>query len=233
MTVICWKWTPIKGYRSAFGPETVNILRRMVARHYPQPHRFVCVTDDARGIDADIEVMPDFGDFANVPSPHGHMNPSCYRRLRLFHPQAAEWFGDRFVSLDLDAVVTGDLSALWNRPEDFVVWGNTNRTTLYNGSMVLMTAGARPKVWTAFDPATSPNKAKASGSFGSDQGWMSYCLGPGEAKWSTADGVYSFRNDIQATKRLPENARIVMFHGRTDPWSPVGQQMPWVRQWYH
>jgi hypothetical protein len=98
--------------------------------------------------------------------------------------------------------------------------------------MVLMTAGARKQVWDRFDPETSPRKAKAAGCWGSDQGWISYCLGPGEARWGKADGVYSFRNHLKsATRQLPGNARVVFFHGSTDPWTPgLSAQYPWVAQ---
>lgn len=224
LTVVCWKWRPNPGYRSAFGPETVSVLRRMVARHYPHPHRFVCVTDDPTGIEAGIEIVADVGDFATLASPHGQRHPSCYRRLRLFHPDAAQWFGERFVSLDLDVVLTGDVSPLWNRADDFVIWGDTHPTTHYNGSMMLMTAGARRKVWETFDPDRSPRAAQDAGCFGSDQGWISYCLGKGEPRWSCADGVYSYRNHLRGDRGdrrrpLPENARIVIFHGAVDPWS--------------
>lgn len=231
LSVVTWKWKPKTGYRSTFGPETVNVLRAMVARHYRQPHRFICVTDDPKGIDPDVEVLPDFGDFAGLPSPHGGQNPSCYRRLRMFHPDAAQWFGDRFVSIDLDVVLTGDLSPLWDRPEAFVMWGDTNRTTFYNGSMLLMTAGARSKVWTEFNPKTSPSAARIAGQFGSDQGWISHCLGSGEATWTTADGVYSYRKHLVPDGgSLPANARVVVFHGAVDPWSRTAQALPWVKQ---
>lgn len=235
-TVLTWKWPAPRGYRSTFGPETVNVLRRMVARHYPAPHRFVCVTNDLAGLDPEVEVVPDRADFAAIPNPHGATNPSCYRRLRLFAPDAAEVFGERFVSLDLDCVITGDLRPLWDRPEAFVAWGDTNpqKGSHYNGSMLLLTAGARPQVWTAFDPKRSPARAKAAGCFGSDQGWISYCLGPREAKWTTADGVYSFRCHLAATPGLPANARVVMFHGRLDPWAKtVRARYPWVQEHWH
>jgi len=176
--------------------------------------------------------VPLWNDFADLPSPHGGKNPSCDRRLRLFHPDASQWFGERFVSLDLDAVITGDLSPVWNRPDAFVMWGDTNRTTHYNGSMVLMTAGARRQVWDDFNPTTSPAEAKAAGQFGSDQAWISYRLGPGEATWSTVDGVYSYRMHLQQRQELPPYARIVFFHGQVDPWSPAAQSKSWVRQHY-
>jgi hypothetical protein len=235
-SVVLFKWTPRPGYRSTFQPSTVNSAAVMVRRHYPRPIRVICVTDDPSGIDAGIEIVPLWQDFAELPSPHGGNNPSCYRRLRLFHPEIASLLGQRFVSLDLDCVVTGDLSPLWDRPEAFMCWGDTNSLpgSHYNGSMVLMTAGARPKVWTEFDPATSPRKALKAGCFGSDQGWLSYCLGPGEARWSTQDGVYSYRNHIKPTssKALPKDARIVFFHGKQDPWASPANQLDWVRTHY-
>jgi hypothetical protein len=229
--VVCWKWQGRPDYRSKFTANTVNVLRSMVERNFKAPHRFFCVTEDAEGLDKRIEVVKGWNDFADVPSPHGNHNPSCYRRLRMFSPEAESTFGKRFVSLDLDCVVVGKLEPLWLRPEEFVIWGDTNPRTLYNGSMVLMTAGARKQVWEKFDPKTSPAEAKASGNFGSDQAWISHVLGPNEAKWTKADGVYSFRNEVQRMGgNLPRNARIVMFHGIFDPWAPGPQALQWVKR---
>lgn len=233
LTIVTWKWhTP--GYRSVFTAEHVNVLARMIARNYPHPHRVVCVTDEISGLDSAIDVLPAWNDFADVPSPHGRKNPSCYRRLRLFHPDAEQWFGIYAVSIDLDCVITGDLSPVWNRPEDAVFWGDTNPQpgSHYNGSMMRIRTGSRPQVWTDFDPRRSPELALQARSWGSDQGWLSYKLGPGEAKWGRSDGVYSFRNDIKPTpqKGLPDNARIVFWHGADDPWGDLGQRLPWVRE---
>ena len=234
LSVVTWKWRPAKGYRSTFGPETVTTLCRMVARHYPHPHRFLCVTDDPAGIDPEVEIIPAWNDFADVPSPFGARNPSCYRRLRAFHPEIGRVFGERFVSMDLDCVITGDLTPLWDRPEDFVIWGDTARATLYNGSMFLLRAGARPQVWTTFDPVLSPALSRKAGQFGSDQGWIGCCLGRGEARWTAADGVLSYRNEILPRGgKLPTGARIVFFHGVVDPWMPAVQMTrPWVRAAY-
>lgn len=231
--VVCWRWRPPAGYRSTFGPQTVNTLRRMVKRHLSIPHRFFCVTDDPKGIDKEVEIVPLWNDFADVPSPHGRGNPSCYRRLKMFSAGAASMFGPRFVSLDLDCVVTGSLDPLFDRPEDIVLWGDTNPTTPYNGSMILLRAGSRTKVWDEFDPQTSPRKAAALGYFGSDQAWIGAALGPNEPKWSKADGVYSYRCDLRGKHDLPEGARLVIFHGQHDPWArDVQQRHAWVREHY-
>lgn len=231
ITVCCFKWKPQFGpYRSQFGAEQVQVLQRMVARHYKKLHRFVCITDDATGLDG-VETIPLWSDYAEVPSPHGGGNPSCYRRLKLFDPAISHMLGDRFVTLDLDTVIVGDVAPIFDRSEDFVMWGETDPRSWYNGSMMLMTAGARPKVWTDFHPQKSPRAAFRAGRFGSDQGWISHVLGKGEATWGRKDGVYSYRVHVAPSGNvLPENAKIVFFHGKTDPWAHSAQIIPWVHK---
>lgn len=230
LRVVCWKWAK-PGYRSTFTAEHVNTLRAMVARHYRSKHEFVCLTDDANGIDGDIRVLPVPMKYADMPSPWAGGGPSCYRRLWLFSREAGDVIGDRVVSIDLDAVITGDMAPLWDRPEDFVGWNDPNRHQTYCGSMWLLRAGTRTNVWDTFDPVTSPQKVAASSTcFGSDQGWMSLVLGPGEARWGIRDGVYSWKNDVKANGgTLPANARVVFFHGEDDPWTV---NRDWIREHY-
>jgi hypothetical protein len=231
LSVVTWKWKPFNGYRSSYSPDTVNILRRMVARHYPDPHRFICVTDDPDGLDPDVEVVPLWDDHATLLHPHSHTHPSCYRRLKAFAPEMREILGKRFVSIDLDCVVMGDLRPLWNRPEEFVGLAGTQPPTTFNGSMFLLTAGTRPRVWNDFHPRYSPDYAKKAGHYGSDQAWISYCLGEKEARWTTADGVYSYRLHVAPVGgRLPVDARICFFNGKADPWSKGPSELEWVRQ---
>lgn len=241
LEIVCWRWKPPAGYRSTFGPETVNTLKRMVDRHYTDPHRFSCITDDPEGIDPSVRIIPLWDDHANVPNPGGQRNPSCYRRLKAFSAEARELIGERFVSIDLDVVITGDMRPVWNRPEEFVINSDTGApNTPYNGSMYLLTAGARTKVWEEFHPAFSPRRTREARLIGSDQAWIAIALGRNEATWTKADGVYSYRKHIAnlqdmapVSAPLPSDARLVNFHGRFDPWSPEIQRAhEWVRQHY-
>jgi hypothetical protein len=234
ISVVCFKWRPRPGYRSAYGPATVNTLRRMVARSYQRPHRFICVTDDAAGLDPGVEVVPLWSDHAELPNPSFRTGPSCFRRLRVFARDAGALLGERFCCIDLDTVVTGDLAPVLDRSEDFIAWRNPDPRWPLNGSMFMLTAGSRPQVWETFKPAISPARSHAAGCRGSDQGWMSYVLGTKEATWGPEDGLYSYQMEVaKAGNKLPKNARMVFFHGHWDPWDDeVHKVAPWVHEHY-
>lgn len=234
LTVVTWKWRPQPDARPrhSFAAEHVNVLRSMVARHCRLPHKFVCITDDPVGIDPRIRIIPLWADHGDLVNPSHAGGPSCYRRLKIFSAEMRNLLGPRIVSLDLDTLIVGDVTPLWDRPEEFVIWGDTTRNTPYNGSMFLLTAGSRRRVWEEFDPKRSPARGRELGYFGSDQAWIGACLGPGEAMWSRADGVLSFRNHI-GLRRAPQpaDARIVFFHGAHKPWSgEVRRVCPWVAE---
>lgn len=244
LDVVVFKWTPAKGYRSTHTAEHVNTMRSMVARNYPHPHRFTCITDDPKGIDPRVRVIPLWDDYADMKSPHGEANPSCYRRLRLWSEWARYVIGERILQIDLDMVLVADVSPMWNRREPCVLWAdNLNPTTPYNGAMQLQTPGAFPDVIDKFDPKTSPRLAQEKRYWGSDQAWLSYALGPDQARWTAADGALSWRVhckqntraahrvDTNCTPLLPEGARIVNFHGHEDPWD-LARVVPWIAEHY-
>lgn len=231
---VCFKWLPPPHYRSQFAPETVNVMWSMIQEKYDGPARLTCVTDDSKGISSEVNIVPLWDTFAKLKSPHGGLNPSCYRRLPAWSDQAREWFGPRFAMLDLDMVFVDQVRPVFDVPEDFRIWGDTAKGTPYNGSLAVMNAGARRQVFEQFDPVESPKKGQALGYIGSDQAWIAACLGPHEKKWTAADGVYSFRNEIAPRGgQLPGNARIVVFHGAVDPWHPNTRvRYRWVREHY-
>lgn len=238
LSFVTFKWKPAPGYRSHYGPDQVHVLRNMVQRHYPRPHRFICVTDDAQGLDEGVDVVPLWPDHAGLPNPSFRAGPSCFRRLKVFSRDIGALLGPRFVCLDLDVVICGDLRPLVDRPEPFIGWRNPNPLWPLNGSFFMMDAGAHPEVWDDFDPIESPRIANAAGCRGSDQGWMSYKLGRNTPSWSSADGVWSYQDEISKRRRfgpypLPACARVVIFHGVLDPWSPLARKhAPWVKEHY-
>lgn len=247
ITVVFWKWRPFDGYRSHFKAEHVNVAARMVRRHYKGALEIVLITDDADGVavrgpgsaEGVDRILPLWDDFRGLWSPHDRpgaprRNPACYPRLKMFEAAAASWLGERVISIDLDCVITGDLAPIFERREDIVLWGDTNPTTYYNGGLILHTPGKRAFLWEEFkaNPSESIAFAQRLRQWGSDQGWISARLGPNEARFRASHGVYSYRQDIRKRRgeSLPEDARIVFFHGEYDPWGAHAQRLPWVRE---
>lgn len=232
-SVVTFKWHS-PGYRSLFTSEHVNTMRRMVERHYPRPLRFICVTDDPKGLDSAVEAVPlwrDYAGLANITWPDG---PSCYRRLKVFAESFAEVAGERFLCIDLDAVITRDVSPLWDRPEPFVIWNPCNSRIRYCASMFMMDAGAMSQVWNEFRPERMA-EAKAAGCRGSDQAWINYLV-PKTAQWTWRDGVWSYGDQVMKGRGglLPGNARIVVFCGKPDPWDVKARRWsPWIVKHYH
>lgn len=231
---VTYKWNQAH-YRSVFKSEHVNILRNMIERNYNGEWRLTCITDDAKGIDERIRVIPLWKDYSNIPNPSNEgRGPSCYRRLKMFSRDAGEWLGKRICAIDIDIVIVGDITHIVECDADFKIWGDTNPRTLYNGSLIVFNAGSRPELWEKFDPIESPKRTHKLGIFGSDQAWISCCLGNKEQRFHQQDGVYSFRNHILPGQRniLPDNAKIIVMHGWLDPWSKEVQQFPWIKKHY-
>lgn len=179
-----------------------------LARQLPIP--LVCITDDPTGIEC--ETRPLWPDHADLPAPI----VSCWRRLKIFDPATQAMLpGDRWLILDLDVTITGDLAPILSRPEPFVSWSDPNHRGQLCGSVWLLSAGAHPEVWADFDPVRSPKLAHAAGYRGSDQAWLSYRL-----RDSAVFGpeVVSYKKHCRQSGKLPKGAHIVVFHGKPKPW---------------
>lgn len=217
LTFVCFKWERVStGFQlpaaTRYTARHVNVLRSMLARRVKLPHRLVCVTDDPEGIEPGIEIIPLWDRCLALGG--------CYNRLWVFSREAGELFGPRFVCIDLDVVLVRDCTALFQRPEPFVVNAYNgirprDPDQHYNGGLFMMDAGARASVWEQFDPASSPAIVQADpNTIGTDQAWIRHHLGKGEARWTNRDGVFEAR---QLKHGLPQSARLVLFAGKRDP----------------
>lgn len=226
LRIVCFKWRPPAARRSPstasigeYRADHVNRLHRAVRANLRMAHEFVCVTDDPEGLDPAIRVIPLWDKCRDLGG--------CYNRLYVFSHDMRELIGPRFACIDLDCVVTGDLTPLFDRPEPFVIAAQQwSPHQAYSGTMFLMDAGARAQVWDDFD-ASAPDKARDF--TGTDQAWIRYKLGvdPVEATWGRRDGVHEA---LLIGDTLPPAARIVFFSGDRDP---SHAEYPWVRQHYY
>lgn len=233
LKVVCWKWFQ-PNYRSIFNADHVHILENMIRRNMKIDHEFVCITDDFENLTCNTMQLWN-EPVVDLPP----KRPNCYRRLKLFEKNAADWMDCDFViSIDLDVVIVDDITSLVQKMMgyEFSIWGDTAKNTHYNGSFWGLKLGSRASVWDEFDPKQSPILTNKNGIVGSDQGWLSYHLGGTEKKLTQKeDGILSYRIDMlqQKLKSPPERAKMVFFHGNHDPQSAETlSESPWIRNYY-
>lgn len=231
MTFVCWKWAT-GGKERVFQSAHVNVLRSMIERHYPRPHRLVCITDDPVGLDERIEPVPMPVTLDTLRSPSGARFPNCFRRLWVFSEEARK-LGERLFCTDIDVVITGDLRPLVDRDEDFVGWCDEDAFgwPKIAGGCYLLRTGTMRHVWDEFDPLLSPAAALAAGNSGSDQGWMSYRMYPPAGRWSRDDGLVKLKWTPPRATAPPPDVRMAFTTGLAPPWSAEVQRMyPWLRE---
>lgn len=229
LTVLTWLWKQ-EGGRTNYSAVHVNIWAAMVRRHLTLPHEIACVTDMPEGIDESIRIIPPPGEFEDVRIPTwGEKRapglPQCFRRIAMFRPDAAGIFGEHFVSMDLDCVISASLDPLFDHDHDFRMYRGTTMSRPYNGSMLQMKAGARPHVYTDF----TPEGAVLAGEkyLGSDQAWISHALGFGEATWGVSDGVLAYGSQHNSEAEV---GRVTFFLCKSKPWDLLDD--PFVAEHY-
>lgn len=218
LIITTWKWG------TKYSADDVHKLSAGVKRHLKQPHRFICITDDTRGLKVECATIRDM----ELTQVRG-----CFARLRLFDPEAQKasgiLTGERIANLDLDLIVTGPLDPVFDRPEPFVILQGANSINPcnYNGSIFMLRAGAHPEVWRdfSFDAA----RRMPFFEFPDDQGWLWHKV-PDAAGWKAGEsGVYAFQKPgWPKGDDLPSDARIVAFPGWRDP--AKFSHLDWVRQ---
>lgn len=145
--VICIKW----GTR--FGPEWVNRLYGMVRRNTTWDIRFVCFTDDTRGIRPEVECQSLPGMQFDRSLGENYKN---WRKLGLMREDLG---GLRGMTLffDLDVVIMGDLDPLFTHEGRFCIireWKNPH-LGYGNSSVVRYFIGAESQVLDRYH-ATTP-----------------------------------------------------------------------------
>lgn len=238
LTIVGFLWRD-PDCRTQYREEHVNTWARMIHENLTIQHRFIVLTDFSEpSFDRLIMGKRLWDDYREIRHEAWRPEfPQCLVRLKVFSREMLDLLGPRFVSIDLDCVVTGNLDDLFARDEDFLIYRrpvlrSEDRKDPYQASMFLMDAGARAQVWEDFRGEASlrtlANKQDAKYFLKTDQGWMLYKLGPNEAGWTMDDGVYSWPwMQHKKIARPPENARIIFFHGKNKPWD-----YDWIRESY-
>jgi hypothetical protein len=222
--VLCMKWGTL------YGPGYVNNLARGVRRHLARPHRFVCFTDDAAGLDSGIEALP----LPELGLPPGHTD-SRWRKLALFRRDLGG-LGGTALFLDLDLVITGPLDRFFDLPGAFRIQRDDDLfrakplrrlnpardaflRSVGNSSVFRFELGAHGYILDAFlaDPAGATARYEISQHFQSAQ-----LAAHGDLDYWPRGWCVSFKNDCVPRglpswwrdPALPPGTSIVVFAGR-------------------
>jgi hypothetical protein len=197
------------------------MLEQAVYDHLKMPHRFVCVTDDTTGVECDTYPLWDEHKFQSLAK----NRPNCYRRLFMFSPEAKEIFGEKVLSIDLDCLITGDITSLVTGDDFKILKGYVNP---YNGSIWQVKPGVYD-LWGNLSPRTAAlaNRHKMSNGqnfYGSDQAYMAANI-PNAPTWDEKDGIYQYSK--LKSKVVPDNAKIIFFAGKQKPWTSEFKDLYW------
>jgi len=186
---------------SVYHPEHVARLREQVARHLSQPHRFVCLSNVA--LPEGIERMSAFQDW-----------PGWWQKICCFQPGR---FEGRVLYLDLDVTVVGQLDDLADFPESFVAIQDYAHPIRINSSVMAWDAGVADHVYLKFLEAveTSGGTSPMEKMHG-DQNWIHAHIHSARfpKRW-----VPSYKAHVLPAGKVPEDARVCVYHGEPKPWS--------------
>jgi hypothetical protein len=202
INIVCLKWG------SKYGPEYVNRLYAGVKRNTTVPFRFWCFTDDAS------DIVPEV---TTVPLPYADRLDSWWNKLNLFSRDLPIIPGNWIFYIDLDTLIVDNIDEMLTmRPPKMVVLrdfyqGIVKSANLVGSGLMLWRHGRHNHVWDKF--ITNPEKHVArAGTYG-DQWWIEQQV-TDIVFWQDLfpDQVVSFK--VHCRKGLPEQARIVCYHGR-------------------
>lgn len=210
--VVCMKWG------TKFPPEYVNILAANVKRNLSLPYRFVCFTDDASGLNSEIEVRP-------LPEMNisAHLPERGWRKLTIFQEKLADLEGTALF-LDLDVIIAQSLNPFFEVPGEFRIikdW-NLGRSGIGNSSVFRFEIGHHPDVLSWF----LEHREEVRAQHRNEQAYLSWkmkqnnILDYWEPSWCLSFKKYYMRSFplgyfIQP-RPIPET-KVIVFHGAPNP----------------
>ena len=209
--VICIKWG------TKFGPEYVNRLHNMVEKNLTIPHRFVCFTDNAEGLDENIEVRP-------LPELNDDGLPEkAWKKLGLFTSQLADLTGQALF-LDLDIVIRDNIDAFFEVDGDFRIikdWDFEN-DIIGNSSVFRFEVNKYPDIIENFYKEGKDIRKR----YKNEQAFLSHkmhekgILQYWDKSWRVSfkrNCLRPFPLNFFMQPKDPVESKILVFHGRPTP----------------
>jgi glycosyltransferase involved in cell wall biosynthesis len=187
------------------GAEYVNVLADMVKRNMPPfcRWRFMCLTDDASGLDDGIEVIPLPADLIG-----------WWGKLYLFK-RGLFTEGDRIIYLDLDTLVVGALDKILSYQGDMAILRDFYQPRRGAPGVILWRSGFGHFIWDEWIAQGRPENELG------DLGWIE---GLDQGRFTKQlDRLQDLYPDFFVSYKVhcqpfpPVNASVVCFHGQPKP----------------
>ena len=197
------------------GAEYVNNLADMVKRNMPNGvvWKFVCLTDDATGLDDGIEVIPLPADLE-----------TWWGKLYLFKPGLFQE-GSRMVFFDLDTLIVDSLAKILQYRGDMAILRDFYQPNRGAPGVILWRAGFGSQIWNEWEAEGRPRNPMGDLGWieGLDQGRFTRQI---DRLQDLFPGVFV---SYKVTKgAAPIKAGVVCFHGHPRPHEVVTGWVPAV-----
>ena len=211
--VVCIKWG------TKFDSEYVNRLYDMVERNLTLQHRFVCFTDNKKGLKKGIEVFP-LPPIKFKPGPE-----RGWRKLSVFNKKLADLKGQA-LCLDVDVVIINNIDYLFEEKGEFRIlkdWGYPKESYVGNSGCYRFNIGKHPDVLEYFEK----NFDKIREQFRNEEEYLSWKMKEkGILQYWKPKTAISFKhgcmsafplNFFRTPKQPTDETKILIFHGNPLP----------------
>jgi len=203
--------------------ETVHVyaLKKQIEKHYPHPHRFIVLTD--------------FDDMKCESIKLKHNWPGWWSKIEMFRPDfLSSNPDDVFFYMDLDTCLVGDISCYIDAEYQLCALGEVHAPGLVEGRLgsgVVAWRGNHSDIYNTFvngPHGETPEIFMERFFVGGDQHFMNQ-MRPRFTRIQDIDsGCINFKYNLPDKKNIPENAKIIYFHGELKPWQVEHGLCPWL-----
>jgi hypothetical protein len=218
LNIICLK------HGTKYGPEYVNKLKNMVERNLMISHQFICFTDDATGLNKNVNTI----NLPRDPKIHGWWwKPYIFKKGHFGS-------GDTNLFFDLDMVIINNIDKLVNyMPGEFLGLKDVSRVFKKFppklGSAVLRwPSNSFSEIWDEME-----NNIDSVKKFHGDQDWIWKCC-KNKIKFFPDEWIMSYKWEIRTQQELikqdgrqifkeikdpiiPAETSVLAFHGTPNP----------------
>lgn len=225
-TVVCMKWG------TKYGADYVNRLYNMCARNLTIPFKFVCYTDDGRGMLEQIDVRP----LPEMDLPAGPERG--WRKLSLFKKDID--LSGRILFLDLDTVIVRNIDDYFTLDGDVILirhWRPSKKHGIGETGVYRFDAGTHPELYDYF--MSHMDEVKAN--FRHEQAYVCDALSrQNKLSFWPSEWMPSFKYDCMRPwilglflePKLPEKAKMVVFHGNPMPEDALAGKIKGIKKLY-